>query len=192
MKAKLRKVWTYPLIASITILTAAGIAVAPSASAATASGSAPKTCTAEQAVAGHDHYAIDSYTDRKLAWTAITAASGLPVNLERYKDTLSQCWHFIFGFGHGKFEIQLTGIGLFISENPKTHLSGVPLELEPCLSKSSQLWVNFGRFGSRFELAARPQLCIGSDTKIQSGAVLYQERCSNSSARQHWEINTSP
>jgi hypothetical protein len=117
------------------------------------------------------------------------------MNLEPYHDTLKQCWHIISGFGHGEFEIQIsTGKSLCITQNSTTHGPGVPLELEACLSKKTQLWVDYGtdKSRSRFELVAHPKLCIASDTKVQSGAVLYQENCNNSSPRQHWFINTSP
>jgi hypothetical protein len=191
MKIKLRNAWSATLVASIAILTVTAGIVAPSASAATPSKSAPKTCTFAHGHLGPSNYAIDSYTSRTLAWTDTDSAPGEPFSLERYRDTLSQCWQILNGFGDYRIEIS-NRKGLCITENPYTHDSGVPLVLESCLSKKTQLFYPYGSGGVRFELAGSPGLCVTSDTKIQAGAVLYQDTCHNSSVRQHWWINTSP
>lgn len=172
---------------------AAGITIAPAVSVSAAPLSDPtKTCTFAHAHLGPTNIAIDSYTNRKLAWTHNQNAVGEPAILERYKDTLDQCWHLQFGFGHGEFEIG-NRAGLCLTSNPTFHGSGVPLELQACLSKKTQLFVTYG-VGPivRFELVKYPKLCIASDTKIQAGAVLYQITCNNGSVRQHWFINYHP
>jgi hypothetical protein len=182
------------LAASAAILTViAGLAVTPSASAAPLKTNPEDTCTFAHNHLGPTNYAVDAYTNRKLAWTHNDNSAGDPAILEKYHDTLDQCWHFTFGFGHGYFEITNRN-GLCLTSNPIYHGPGVPLELQPCLSHKTQLWVNPNPArepGISFENDRYPKLCIASDTKIQAGAVLYQEKCSNSQ-REHWWINTNP
>jgi hypothetical protein len=194
MRVKLRNARAAGLAAFAAILTAAaGFAVAPSVSAAPLS-NPTKTCTFAHNHLGPTNYAIDSYTNRKLAWTHNHNSPGDPAILEPYKDTLNQCWRLQFGFGHGQFEIT-NREGLCLTANPIFHGSGVPLELQACLSKKTQLFVDpapAAQKGVRFELVKYPKLCIASDTKIQAGAVLYQETCNGKSSVQHWWINTNP
>jgi Ricin-type beta-trefoil lectin domain len=196
MKIKLRNAWASTLVAfAATLTVTAGIVVASSASATTPSSTSHQTCTFYHAHLGPTHYAVNPYTARSLAWTAIHPSTGEPLSLERYRDTVNQCMWLRFGFGHGMFEIWMsTGTALCLTENPITHQSGVPLELQACRSRRTQLFVDYGagRARNRFELVASPRLCIASDTAIQSGAVLYQENCNDSSQRQHWWINTNP
>jgi Ricin-type beta-trefoil lectin domain len=192
MRVKLRVARASALAAlgAIIIASAAGITVTRSASAAPLINK--KTCTFAHVI-NPTSYAIDSFTNRKIAWTHRFNSPGEPVTLQKYEDTLNQCWQFRFGFGHGQFEIT-NREGLCLTANPTFHGSGVPLELQACLSKKTQLFVDpapAAEPGIRFQLVRYPKLCVASDTKIQAGAVLYQNTCSNSQ-RQHWWVNTNP
>ena len=197
MSAKLRNGCASAFAAIAILAATSGMATASSASAATlpAPSINTKTCTFYHAHLGPGHDAVDAYTNRRLAWTGLVSDAGDPVSLEPYRDHLNQCWKFIFGFSNFRFEIQIsTGKALCITKNPKTSTPDAPLELQACLSKNTQLWIGYGTHNTmtRFELYAFPRLCIGSDTTIQSGAVLYQESCNNSTPRQHWYVNNMP
>jgi hypothetical protein len=192
MRAKARKTWRARVIAFIAIPAAIiGITVgsAVAASAAPAAASLPQTCTFYHGHVGGSFDALDSYTSRNLAWAEASSTEGTPVSLARYRDTLNQCWHLLGGFGNGEFEIADTN-NLCITEN-SNHDAGVPLVLELCLSKKTQLYKNFTPI-SRFQLVNSPKLCIGLSETIKAGAVLYQQTCNSKSPGQHWFLNTSP
>jgi hypothetical protein len=190
MRVKVRKTWRAAVIAYIAIPAAViGIAIAPSASATPSAASLPQTCTFYHGHVGGSYDAIDSYTSRGLAWAEASSTEGTPLSLARYRDTLNQCWRLLGGFGNGEFEFSDTN-NLCLTEN-SNHDAGVPLVLELCLSKKTQLFKNFTPI-SRFQLVNSPSLCIGLSESIKAGAVLYQQTCNSSSNGQHFFLNTSP
>ena len=160
-----------------------GMASAQSASAATA-------CGTQRALFG-PWFAMQNSSHRNLAWTQASGQfAGALVSLKSYTGTKNQCWKFLGGFGGGRLEIEDTQ-GFCLSANqvdPRTN--GVPMQIEPCLSRTNQMFVVLRT--NQYQLASDNSLCIGLDGPIGAGVVVYQFNCNNSSPGQHWFVDSNP
>ncbi len=160
-----------------------GIASAQAASASTA-------CRDFRALFG-PWFAMKNYSHRNLAWDQASGEfAGALVSLKSYTGSLGECWKFLGGFGGGRLEIEDTQ-GFCLSANqvdPRTN--GVPMQIEPCLSRTNQMFVVLRT--NQYQLASDNALCIGLDGPIGAGVVVYQFNCNNSSPGQHWFVDSNP
>ena len=134
---------------------------------------------------------MQNSSHRNLAWTQASGQfAGALVSLKSYTGTKNQCWKFLGGFGGGRLEIEDTQ-GFCLSANqvdPRT--DGVPMQMEPCLSRTNQMFVVLRT--NQYQLASDNALCIGLDGPIGAGVVVYQFNCNNSSPGQHWFVDSNP
>jgi len=160
-----------------------GIASAQAASASTA-------CRDFRALFG-PWFAMKNYSHRNLAWDQASGEfAGALVSLKSYTGSLGECWKFLGGFGGGRLEIEDTQ-GFCLSANqidPRT--SGVPMQMEPCLSRTNQMFVALRT--NQFQLAGDNALCIGLDGPVSTRNVVYQFRCNGSSPGQRWFVDNTP
>src|SRR6266516_2585998 len=147
--ASLRLVTAFVVTISAAVI---GIASAQSASAATA-------CGNFRALFG-PWFAMKNNSNRNLSWNQASGQfAGALVSLKSYTGTLDECWKFLGGFGGGRLEIEDTQ-GFCLTANqidPRT--SGVPMQMEPCLSHTNQMFVVLRT--NQYQLASDSALCIG-------------------------------
>jgi hypothetical protein len=179
----------FPLVAAIA--TAGAITSAPAIAASNqANNTPPRTCHTWRVLYGAWD-AIDSYTNRGLAWTT-AGAEGSPIYLGSYTGSLNQCWELLGGFGNGEVEFSLADSPMCIRVYNGDTNAGAYMEDWPCLSQTSELFKTLAD-GSRIMFEnVKSHLCITGDSGIVSGATLDQEGCSNYGSSQSWRLNTSP
>jgi hypothetical protein len=176
------------------IATAGGTAGAPSASAATLSASATSTysCTFYNANVSPAWSAMDNASIKSDAWTA----SGSYVYLERYTDSLSQCWKYVGGFGHGEFEWEnaLSPQQCLRVDNAHPKSSGDLMTLAPCLSETFEKFISAAPAGPALAFAALEDtnLCVAADGSITPGVALVLATCNFSHQGQLWFQNITP
>ena len=171
------------------IVAAGTIAAAPAMAASQQPGiRPPQTCHAWRVLYG-PYGAIDSYTNRSLAWTT-NGAEGSSIYLARYTGSLSQCWKLLGGFGHGEIEFSLAHTGMCI----RVHQGGAGAYLEdwPCLSYPSELFTGVRNNAKVMWKNVQSGLFITADIGITPFAALNQGRESNYDSSQTWFMNTSP
>jgi hypothetical protein len=178
--ASLRLVTAFVVTISAAVV---GIASAQSASAITA-------CGTQRALFG-PWFAMQNNSHRNLAWTQASGQfAGALVSLKSYTGSKNQCWKFLGGFGGGRLEIEDTQ-GLCLSANQTDpRFSGVPMQMEPCLSRTNQMFVVLRN--NQYQLASDSALCIGLSLPVGAGAVIYQHNCNSSSPGQQWFVDSTP
>jgi hypothetical protein len=160
-----------------------GIASAQSASALTA-------CGALRATAG-PWFAMKNNSNRNLSWNQGSGQfAGALVSLKSYTGTENECWKILGGFGGSRLEISDTHQLCLTANQVDPRTSGVPMQMEPCLSHTNQMFIL--RRLDQYELASDSALCIGLSLPVGAGAVIYQHNCSNSSPGQAWFVDGNP
>jgi hypothetical protein len=162
-----------------------GVASAHSASAITA-------CGTHRALLG-PWFAMENNSHRNLAWTQPSGQSaGARVSLKSYTGSDNQCWRILGGFGGGRIEIEnFLGTELCLSANQASpRANGVAMQMEQCLSRTNQMFVVLRT--NQYQLVSNSALCIGLNSPVGAGAVVYQFNCNNSSPGQHWFVDNNP
>jgi hypothetical protein len=199
MKAKRWTSWR--LAPAFTIAISVGIIATASAPAGAASAAAgavgastspasTDTCTFYNANLGN-WIAIDNNSVRADAWTV----SGSYVYLERYTDSLSQCWKVIGGFGNGEHELEnaYDGQCLRVSNTaPKSPNDLV--DMSACLSQTFEKFVDGAPAadGLSYTALEDENLSVAAQGSVSPGVALVLATDNWTHPGMLWYNNTNP
>jgi hypothetical protein len=197
MKAKRWTSWrlapAFAAAISVGIIAAAASAPAGAARAAvgaSASTTSATTCTYYNANLGN-WIAIDNNSIRADAWTV----SGSYVYLERYTDSLSQCWKVIGGFGNDEVELEnaYDGQCLRVSNTaPKSPNDLV--DMSACLSQTFEKFVDGAPAadGISYTAVEDTNLSVAAQGSVTPGVALVLATDNWTHPGMLWYNNTNP